>query len=73
MKLNFGRPKTINTEKTMSEPKTIQDVVMTSIQAEDAGVVVDWKQTCLQIVNAAQQEFARITAEQGDANDPEDL
>lgn len=48
----------------MSEPKTIQDVVMQSIQAEDAGVVVDWKQTCLQIVNAAQAEFARITAEQ---------
>ncbi len=41
--------------------RTIQDVVMTSIQAEDAGVLVDWKQTCLQIVQAAQQEFARLS------------
>jgi hypothetical protein len=47
----------------MSEPRTIQDVVMTSIQAEDNGVIVDWKQTCLQVVQAAQAEFARITAE----------
>ena len=45
----------------MNEPRTIQEVVMSSIQAEDAGVVVDWKQTCLQIVNAAQAEFARLT------------
>jgi hypothetical protein len=43
--------------------RTIQDVVMTSIQAEDAGCVIDWKQTCLQVVQAAQAEFARITAE----------
>jgi hypothetical protein len=47
----------------MAEPRTIQDVVMTSIQAEDAGVNVDWKSTCLQLVQAAQVEFARLTAE----------
>ena len=44
----------------MSEPKTIQDVVMQSIQAEDAGVIVDWKQTTLQLVQAAQQQFTAM-------------
>jgi hypothetical protein len=54
----------------MSEPRTIQEVVMASIAAEDNGVVVDWKQTCLQVVNAAQAEFARITKElKGDDNE----
>lgn len=47
----------------MSKPKTIQDLVMASIQAEDAGVSVDWKQTCLKVVQAAQSEIARLTAE----------
>ena len=46
----------------MSE-RTIQDVVMSSLQAEEEGCVIDWKQTCLQVVQAAQAEFARITAE----------
>ncbi len=46
--------------------RTIQDVVMTSIQAEDAGVLVDWKQTCLQVVNAAQAEYQRLTQEEED-------
>jgi hypothetical protein len=46
----------------MSEVRTISDVVMTSIQAEDSGVVVNWKQTCLQLVNSAQQEFNRLAA-----------
>ena len=55
----------------MSEPKTIQDVVMQSIQAEDAGVIVDWKQTCLQVVNAAQIEFQKLTAEQEEAAAPD--
>ena len=45
----------------MSEVRTISDVVMTSIQAEDSGVVVNWKQTCLQLVNSAQQEFNRLS------------
>ena len=56
----------------MSEPKTIQDVVMQSIQAEDAGVIVDWKQTCLQVVNAAQTEFQKLTAEQEEADTPDE-
>jgi hypothetical protein len=47
----------------MSESRTIQDVVMQSIQAEDAGCIINWKETCLQIVQAAQAEFARMTAE----------
>ena len=46
----------------MSEVRTISDVVMTSIQAEDSGVVVNWKQTCLQLVNSAQKEFNRLSA-----------
>ncbi len=54
------------TNNKMSEPKTIQDVVMQSIQAEDAGVIVDWKQTCLQVVNAAQAEYQRLTQEEED-------
>ena len=48
------------TEKKMSETKTIQEVVMASIQAEDNGVIVDWKQTCMQVVNAAQALFNQI-------------
>ena len=44
----------------MSEPKTIQDVVMQSIQAEDSGCIIDWKQTTLQLVQAAQQQFASM-------------
>ena len=46
----------------MSEVRTISDVVMTSIQAEDSGVVVSWKQTCFQLVNSAQKEFNRLSA-----------
>ena len=56
----------------MSEPKTIQDLVMQSIQAEDAGCVIDWKQTCLQVVNAAQIEFQKLTAEQEEADTPDE-
>ena len=55
----------------MSEPKTIQDLVMQSIQAEDAGCVIDWKQTCLQVVNAAQIEFQKLTAEREEVDTPD--
>jgi len=44
----------------MSESKSIQEVVMASIQAEDAGVIVDWKQTCMQLVKAAQDQFNKM-------------
>ena len=54
-----------------NEPKTIQDVVMQSIQAEDAGCIIDWKQTCLQVVQAAQIEFQKLTAEQEQVDEPD--
>ena len=34
--------------------KSIQEVIMASIQAEDAGCIIDWKRTCLEVVNAFQ-------------------
>jgi hypothetical protein len=37
------------------KPITIPDIVMASIQAENLGVQVDWKQTCLKIVQAIQE------------------
>ena len=36
------------------EPKTVQEVVMSSLQAEESGVVVDWKTTCLHIIRAGE-------------------
>jgi hypothetical protein len=38
----------------MSEERTVIDVVMSSLEAEKAGVMVNWKETCLQIVRALQ-------------------
>lgn len=40
--------------------RTIQDVVMASIQAEDAGAIIDWKTTCLQLVQATQIQFTEM-------------
>ena len=47
----------------MTESRSIQDVIGASLQAEEAGVDVDWKATCLKVVQAAVAEIARLTAE----------
>jgi hypothetical protein len=47
------------------EPKTVQEVVMSSLQAEESGVVVDWKTTCLHILRALEsnQTVAEVIPE----------
>lgn len=47
----------------MSEPKTAQEVILASIEAEDAGVTVNWKQTLLQYHDAAIKEITRLNGE----------
>ena len=47
----------------MSEPKTAQEVILASIEAEDAGVTVNWKQTLLQYHDAAIKEITRLNDE----------
>ena len=69
-KKKSGHQHQMNTGKmTMSDEvkgPTVQAVVMASIQAEDAGVIVNWKATCLQIVQAIESN-AKPEAEEGKA------
>ena len=43
--------------------RTIQEIIMATIQAEDNGVAVNWKETCLYVVQSAQAEINRLTSE----------
>jgi hypothetical protein len=47
----------------MSEPKSAHEVILASIQAEDDGVTVNWKQTLLQYHEAATIEIKRLSEE----------
>jgi len=47
----------------MNEPKSAHQVILASIQAEDDGVTVNWKQTLLHYHEAATGEINRLTEE----------
>ena len=54
------------------EPKTVQEVVIASLQAEASGVVVDWKATCLNILRAIESSQPETIPEIEESDDVED-
>jgi hypothetical protein len=48
------------------KPITILEIIMASEQAEQLGVQVDWKRTCLMIVQAMQASEASTDNEDAD-------
>lgn len=45
----------------MSEqPKNIQDVLNSAIEAQNAGVPVDWQRLCLDTISAATKEVSHL-------------
>ena len=54
------------------EPKTVQEVVIASLQAEASGVVVDWKATCLNILRALESSQPAAIHEVEESDDVED-
>lgn len=46
----------------MSELERISSAIIASVEAEYSGVIVDWKQMCLNLVNAARQDYERLSA-----------
>ena len=53
----------------MSTERTPQSVIQAAITAEDAGVAVDWKVICLDMVNAFMAELQRRDAEDAEPTD----
>lgn len=42
---------------------SVNEILAASVEAERKGVVVDWKQTCMVVCNAASQYIAAIEAQ----------
>ena len=47
-------------ELTMSEEKSLQQVIEAAVTAENAGVAVDWKALCFQTYNVAMEEIRNL-------------
>jgi len=42
------------------QPKSIHDILRTAMQAQDAGVPVDWQRLCVDTINTATNEVTQL-------------
>lgn len=48
---------------------TVNELLSRAVQAEQQGVLVDWKNTCMQVANAATQYIALLESEKAQARE----